>query len=236
MIRRSNETKYVLLMLILAGVLGCRTGSDKAKSEEKEQIIDVDGNLYNTITIGDQVWMEENLKTTRYNDGTPIPMVENYDEWAELTLPAYCWYNNDSLNGVEFGALYNGYVIESEKLCPEGWHVPTDEEWKALETAVGGADVAGGALKEAGTDFWKTPNTGASNNSGFSARPGGYRSYDGPFNLKRTYGFWWTSSLKSWYGAPPRFLYREIRYNGQDIRMNISEKGSGLSVRCIKNP
>jgi len=221
-------------MLILAGVFGCKTGSDRAGKEET--LADIDGNSYRTIQIGDQVWMAENLRTTRYNDGTPIARVEYYDEWAELKLPAYCWYNNDSLNGEAYGALYNGYVIESGKLCPDGWHVPSDEDWSALETTLGGSDVAGGVLKEVGTDVWKTPNTGASNKSGFTALPGGYRSYNGTFNLKRTHGFWWSSSLKSWYSAPPRFLYREILYNDKNIRRDIAEHNNGLSVRCVKNP
>jgi len=234
MMRRSNEIKYVLLMVILAGVSGCRTASDT--TGKGETLDDIDGNSYRTVQIGDQVWMAENLRTTRYNDGTPIARVEYYDEWAELTLPAYCWYNNDSLNGEAYGALYNGYVIESGKLCPDGWHVPADEDWSALETTLGGPEVAGGALKEVGTDAWKTPNTGASNKSGFTALPGGYRSYNGTFNLVRTYGFWWSSSLKSWYSAPPRFLYREILYNDQIVLRDIAEHKNGLSVRCVKNP
>jgi len=231
--RRSNETGFVLFMLILAGLFGCRTASERTGSEE--HITDIDGNSYRTIQVGDQVWMAENLRTTRYNDGTPVPMIENYDEWAELSLPAYSWYNNDSLNGEAFGALYNAYVIDSGKLCPDGWHVPSDEEWNALETALGGADVAGGALKEEGTDFWKPPNTSATNNSGFSARAGGYRSYTGTFNLKRTYGFWWSSTRKSWYGDPPKFLFREMKYNDQNIRRDLAEDKNGLSVRCVKN-
>ena len=230
----STWTKYVFLVLVLTGLPGCITDSDK--SRRPGQIRDVDGNVYHTITIGNQVWMAEDLKTTRYNDGTPIPRVENYDEWAELTLPAYSWYNNDSVYREDFGALYNYYAVESGKLCPEGWHVPSDEDWIALETRLGGASNAGGALKEAGTVHWKTPNTGASNESGFTALPGGYRSYNGTFNWMRTYGLWWSATEKSWYGGPPKVIYRDLRYDGQDIRRNISEKNSGLLVRCIKNP
>lgn len=230
----STWTKYVFLVLVLAGLPGCVSESDKSKGSE--QIRDVDGNVYQTIGIGDQVWMAEDLKTTRFNDGTPIPRVENYDEWAGLTLPAYSWYNNDSMYREEFGALYNYYAVESGKLCPEGWHVPSDEDWISLETSLGGVWNAGGALKEAGTAHWKTPNTGASNKSGFTALPGGYRSYNGTFNWMRTYGLWWSATEKSWYGGPPKVIYRDLRYDGQDIRRDISEKNSGLLVRCIKNP
>lgn len=230
----SNATRYILLLLILTGLFGCRAASERVRSEE--QITDIDGNTYSVTTIGNQTWMAENLKTTRFNDGTPIALVEKYDDWAELILPAYCWYNNDTLNRKDFGALYNYYAVESGNLCPEGWHVPSDEEWKELVTTLGGALIAGGALKEEGTNHWKAPNSNAMNNSKFAARPGGYRNFNGTFNLKRTYGFWWSSTEKSWYGAPPRGIYRELRYNDQDIRLNIAENGSGFSVRCIKNP
>jgi len=227
----SNYLRLILVVIVMTGFSSC--GDHSGNTGEIE---DVDGNVYSTITIGDQVWMEEDLKTTRYNDGTPIPRVENYDEWAELTLPAYSWYNNDSIYREDFGALYNYYAVESGKLCPEGWHVPSDEEWIILETRLGGVWNAGGALKEAGTVYWKTPNTGASNESGFTALPGGYRSYNGTFNWMRTYGLWWSATETSWYGGPPKVIYRDLRYDGQDIRRNIAEKSSGLLVRCIKNP
>lgn len=235
----SNDFKMVFskafyLLMLLAVLSACHTGREDLPGGDL--LVDVDGNRYSTIAIGNQVWMAEDLKTTRYYDGTPIPRVENYDEWAELTLPAYSWYNNDTAKREEFGALYNFYAVETGKLCPEGWHVPSDEEWIILESSLGGASNAGGALKEAGTDHWKTPNTGASNESGFTALPGGYRSYNGTFNWMRTYGLWWSSSEKSWYGGPPRVIYRDLRYDGQDMRRNISDKASGLSVRCIKNP
>ncbi len=138
--------------------------------------------------------MGENLKTTTYNDGAPIPLEENDMVWNTFSTSAYCWFdNNKTIYGDTYGALYNWYVLESEKLCPEGWHVPSDEEWIALESILGGAGLAGGALKEEGTKLWKTPNLEASNESGFTARPGGYRSYNGTFNLMRTSGYWWSS-------------------------------------------
>ena len=227
-------TKNISLLLVFSFFTGCNS---KMEIEEKgEQIKDVDGNSYNTVQIGNQVWMAEDLKTTHYNDGSPIPMVEDYEEWANLTLPAYCWYNNDSLNADKFGALYNWYVVETEKLCPAGWHVPSDEEWIALETALGGAEIAGGALKEVGTLHWKTPNTEASNISGYAARPGGYRSYNGTFNLMRTSGYWWSTSQKSWYGSEPKVLYRYMKYDDRALPRHIAEKTNGFSVRCVKNP
>jgi uncharacterized protein (TIGR02145 family) len=230
----SQWTNNIKLLVIITVLTGC--SSDVEKEGKQEQIRDIEGNSYNTVQIGEQLWMAENLKTTQYKDGSPIPLVENYDEWANLTLPAYCWYNNDSLNADNFGALYNWHVVESEKLCPEGWHVPSDEEWIALEVVLGGAGLAGGAMKEEGTTFWKTPNLEASNTSGFAARPGGYRSYNGTFNLKRTSGYWWSTTQKSWYGSPPKVLYRYLRYDDVALPRHIAEETNGFSVRCVKNP
>jgi uncharacterized protein (TIGR02145 family) len=220
----------VLLMLGLIGITSCTLNQGNEGKLE-----DVDGNRYDLVKIGEQVWMAENLKVTHLKDGTPIDMVENYDEWASLSLPAYCWYNNDSLNRDTYGALYNSYVIETGMLCPEGWHVSTDEDWTELETFYGGATVSGGSLKAAGTEFWKAPNTGAVNADGFSALPGGYRNYAGPFNLVRITGFWWTSSERSWYGSDPKLLYRSVKYNEESVVRDIAVKTNGLSVRCVKD-
>jgi uncharacterized protein (TIGR02145 family) len=230
----STYTRSICLLLVFSALAGCNSGVEQ--EETREQIKDIEGNSYNTVQIGDQLWMAEDLKSTLYNDGSHIPLVENYDEWANLTLPAYSWYNNDSSNAENFGALYNWYVLESEKLCPEGWHVPSDEEWIALESILGGAGLAGGALKEEGTKLWKTPNLEASNESGFTARPGGYRSYNGTFNLMRTSGYWWSTSEKSWYGSSPKVLYRYLLYDDVALARHIAEKTNGFSVRCVKNP
>jgi len=227
-------TKCSTLLLVLTGLTGCNSGSEKAQN--KEQVIDIEGNSYPVIEIGNQAWMAENLKTSTFSDGTPIQKVEEYEEWANLTLPAYSWYNNDSLNSDDFGALYNCYAIETEKLCPEGWHVPSDEDWIELESALGGAPSAGGAMKEPGTAHWKTPNTQASNESGFTARPGGYRSYNGTFNLMRIDGFWWSTSEKSWYGSTNTVIYRNLKYDGQDLFREVAVRANGFSVRCVKNP
>ena len=230
-------TKFLALLLIISGIstmTGCKSASDQGTTNEK--VSDIEGNSYTTIQIGKQVWMAENLKTTTFSDGSPISEIENYDEWASLTLPAYSWYNNDSINTEDFGALYNYYAVETEKLCPEGWHVPTDEEWIELETSLEGAGTAGGAMKEAGMAHWKTPNTRADNESGFTALPGGYRSYNGTFNLMRTDGYLWSSSEKNWYGTKNTVIYRNLKYDDQSIYRRIAEKANGFSVRCVKNP
>lgn len=230
-------TRCLSLILILSGLFGtsgCKSASDQGSP--LETVSDIEGNTYATVQIGMQLWMTENLKTSTFSDGSPIPMVEDYDEWASLTLPAYSWYNNDFQNSESFGALYNCYAVETDKLCPEGWHIPTDEDWIVLESGLGGAFMAGAALKEAGLAHWKTPNAQAGNESGFTALPGGYRSYNGTFNLMRIDGFWWSSSEKSWHGSRNTVIYRNLKYDGPDLFREVADKANGFSVRCVKNP
>src|SRR5664280_1993486 len=168
-------------------------------------ITDVDGNIYNTVTIGTQTWMAENLKTTKYNDGTAIPLVTDNSAWATLTTGAYSNYSDNPSNSTTYGRLYNGYVVDNnaatkvasnggKNVCPTSWHVPTDAEWITLTTYLGGGSVAGGKLKETGTTHWTTPNTGATNETGFTALPGGYRSTNGAYNNFEDYGYWWSST------------------------------------------
>ena len=211
------------------GLVGCQTNSVK----------DIDGNKYKTVKIGNQIWLSENLKATTYNDGTAIPLVKSYDAWAELSTPAYCWYNNDSTNKEVYGALYNWYAVNTKKLCPEGWHVPSDEEWTELRTYLGENGNAGLVLKESGTSHWKSPNSDASNTTGFTGLPGGYRDYKGPFNLVRTDAYWWSSTESYRYistdSASYISFYRNLRYDDHDLFRNISDKSFGLCVRCLMN-
>ena len=195
-------------------------------------VLDTDGNIYHTVTIGTQVWMVENLKTTRYNDGTSIPLITDASSWSSLASAGFSRYNNDSTTyGSTYGALYNWYAVNTGKLAPAGWHVPTDAEWAALDTYLGGDAVAGGTLKEAGTTHWLAPNTGATNSSGFFALPGGYRSDDGTFNSIGYGGVLWSSSANdaasSWSRSMSICTINVLRYNYL--------RGYGLSVRCIKN-
>ncbi len=193
-----------------------------------QTVTDIDNNVYNTVTIGTQVWMAENLKTTKFNDGTSIPLVIMFTEWNNLTTPAYCWHNNDELNYKDkYGALYNWYTVNTCKICPSGWHVPTDADWTTLTTYLGGANVAGGKMK--GTDFWQSPNTGATNESGFAARPGACRLDD--FSLLGSSGYWWSSSEFDKNNA----WFRLLSYNSGGVLSSINGKTAGFSVRCIKD-
>ena len=196
-------------------------------------INDSDGNSYAVVKIGDQVWMAENLRTTRFNDGTPIPLVTDAVEWINLTSPAYCWQNNDIGNKSVYGALYTWYTVKSDKLCPSGWHVPTDAEWTILENKLGGRTVAGGKMKETGTEHWLDPNIDATNESGFNALPGGWRDgFTANYYIIGLAGMWWTSQET----VPVLPYWREIYNNSGDILQKSSGDPSyGLSVRCIKN-
>ena len=210
-------------------------------------VTDVDGNTYNTVTIGSQVWMAENLRTTRFNDNTPIPAVSDPDDWSNLTTPGYCWYNNDETSYKNvYGALYNWYTVNSGDLCPAGWHVPGDYEWKTLEIYLGmsqtqadawnfrGTNNEGGKLRETGTAHW-TNNDGATNETGFTALPGGRRYFDGDYTYQTyftnlaTSAFFWTSS-EDVNGV----IYRNL-INGAEIGRSAYPKNAGFSVRCVKN-
>ena len=196
-------------------------------------VTDVDGNVYHFITIGTQIWMVENLKTTKYNDGTPIGILTNNKTWSTLSItPAYCWYNNDSTtNKNTYGALYNWYAVNTGKLAPAGWHIPTDAEWTILTTYLGGESVAGGKLKEIGTVHWSSPNDGATNETGFTALPGGYRSYsDGNFYSIRGSGYWWSSSRPS----ATNTWYRNIG-NTSTVYRAAGYEQNGYAVRCVMN-
>lgn len=200
-------------------------------------VTDSEGNVYQTVAIGTQVWMAENLKVTLFNDGTPIPLIIDNGEWAGLSSPGYCWYNNDIVSfKALYGALYNWYAVDtasngSRNICPAGWHVPSDTEWNVLTAYLGGEAVAGGKLKEAGTVHWQSPNTGATNESGFSAFPGGARNYNGWPDSMGTRGSFW-SSTESSQSMAWSFL---IFYNSSSLLRLDSDKRCGMSVRCIKD-
>jgi uncharacterized protein (TIGR02145 family) len=211
-------------------------------------VTDIEGNVYNTITIGTQVWMVENLKTTKYNDGTVIPLVTDDIAWGNLITPGYCWYNNDAVtNKNTYGALYNWYTVNTAKLAPKGWHVPTDAEWTTFENYLiaNGYNYDGStsgdkyAKSLAATTDWVTNyGTGTigndltkNNRSGFSALPGGFRSLNGTFNLLGFFGNWWSSTEDSTDGA----WYRNVSYDGSYVDRGSGGGQGGFSVRCVRD-
>jgi len=203
------------------------TGSSK----KTVSVTDIEGNVYNTVIIGTQIWMAENLKTTKYRNGTSIPNVTDATSWDNLTTPGYCWYNNDDANKSTYGALYNWHTVNTGKLAPTGWHVPTDTEWSTLTTFLGGESVAGGKLKETGTTHWISPNIGATNEIGFAALPGGDHGSNGAFGYDGVYGSWWSSTEDSSSGA----WTRSMRNSLSGVYRFGSSKEYGFSVRCVKD-
>lgn len=194
-------------------------------------VSDADNNLYHSVTIGTQTWMKENLKTTHFNDNTNIPIITGDWDWDHLTTPACCWYNNnESTYKNDYGALYNWYSVNTGKLCPSGWHVPSDLEWQALINYLGGGSVAGTKLKESGTEHWWTPNPNATNVSGFTARPAGNRGTNGVFgNIYLDAYFWHSTEYTSSAGQITYIQYLPNAY------IDPYNKYYGASVRCIKD-
>lgn len=200
-----------------------------------DTIMDIDRNSYKSILIGDQTWMAENLKTTKFNDGSDIGNITDRDQWNQIKTPHYCWYLNDINYKNTYGALYNWYAVNSGRLCPAGWHIPSREEWITLLEFLGieNQQVAG-PLREIGTGHWININSSVTNASGFTALPGGWRNYMNiNFGELGYSGNFWSSYQGDfdWNSIEISYLY----FNDIEIERFTRSKGSGLSVRCIKD-
>jgi uncharacterized protein (TIGR02145 family) len=197
---------------------------------------DIDGNSYKTISIGTQIWMAENLKSTRYNDGTPVPFVSEDTTGSYLVTPAYFWYyNNEAIYKNICGAYYNWFAVHTGKLCPVGWHIPTDSEWQILTDYLGGGSIAGSKMKEKGTVNWLDSNIDATNESGFTALPCGLRgNFGGHFGGLGLQGEWWSDSELD--PSPYNSVWCNWVLSGasQVIRSEFSKR-DGINVRCIKD-
>lgn len=193
---------------------------------------DADNNNYAVVQIGKQIWMAENLKTTKYRNGDPITNVADNVAWSNLSTEAYCDYNNDSDLGSIYGKLYNWYSVSNTlNFCPEGWHVPTSAEWKTLTDTLSGESIAGDKLKETCAEYWISNVQGSANETGFTGLPGGTRGFDGIFNYVSFLGSWWTSSESPPYYAATRSMY----YGNTKVDNYYSSKKCGFSIRCVKD-
>lgn len=229
---------FIVLSLLVMLITGCSKSEDQNDPPQNGTVMDIDGNVYHTVSIGTQVWMVENLRTTKYRDGTSIPNVIGNSSWSALTTGAYCWYDNDvTTNKATYGALYNGYAVyDNRNIAPQGWHVATDVEWATLETFLGGPFLAGGKLKESGTTHWLTPNQNANNESGFSGLPAGNRSPgDGNFYTLGHSGWWWMHFSNSNFFTPSSKCLSYIHGNLSTGGGFQTLPGAGLSVRCVKD-
>lgn len=193
---------------------------------------DIDGNIYNLVTIGSQIWMVENLRTTKYRNGDPISNIENETDWRNANTGAYCWYNNDKISFADnYGALYNGHaVLDNRNIAPTGWRVPTVTDFNTLIAYLGGRD-AGGKMKHPATHYWNFPNTGASNESGFSAKPGGICCYPNEYFSNKNYKcYFWTSDT-----TPSNLWFSNLSHDTPSTGWGQAAMYMGMSVRCIRN-
>jgi uncharacterized protein (TIGR02145 family) len=212
-------------------------------------VTDIDGNTYQTVQIGTQEWMQENLKTTKYKNGDLIPTNLNNTQWQYTTQGAWAYYNDSSQYNNIYGKLYNWYAVADPRgVCPTGWHVPTDSEWNVLVKQLDPqadtintnssiqSQIAGGFMKEvgdlqSGTGLWETPNQGATNSSGFTGLPAGFRYFAGGYDGKGNFGYWWNSLESSIGNSWLRFL----GYDDELVYRGEYNKQAGFSVRCVKD-
>ncbi len=198
----------------------------------ENKMTDIDGNQYDVIKIGNQIWMKENLKVSKYRNGEAIPTGLVNTVWANTNKGAYAIYNNDNTNNARYGKLYNWYAVnDSRGLCPSGWHIPSESDWSTLISYLGGDLSCGGKLKSIGTSYWYSPNSDATNVSGFSALPGGLRDNDGSFDVIRNYAFFWSATE---YGNNDAFT-RNLDYYSNDFGRSYGNKRNGFSVRCVSD-
>lgn len=236
-----TKSKFQIFSFILMAIIFLfNSGCNSKKINFSTTVKDIDGNVYHTVKIGTQTWMVENLKTTKYRDGTSIPNITDNDFWVGLTTGAYCNYNNDAEYVAKYGRLYNWYAVQTGILAPAGWHVATDAEWTTLEnymkTNMGNLGSVGNALASK-TDWNSSPITEAigndltkNNNSGFTAMPGGCRYING-FLFAGENGEWWSSTETNTSYA----WYRDLDTNLSDMSRSNSYKYGGNSVRCVRN-
>jgi uncharacterized protein (TIGR02145 family) len=225
-----DSIKLSDVVTVQVGSDGIEIGELQACSQSYGSVTDMDGNVYPIVLIGSQLWMAENLKTTRFADGTEIPNVPDNEAWGSLDTPAWCNYDNNAANDITYGKLYNWFTgADPRNVCPAGWHVPTDAEWTVLTDFLGGTYFAGGKMKA--ITGWNPPNTGATNESGFSGLPGGLASEYGNFVNNGLSGFWWSSSANDASNAWCLAMSHGFEYANIITRT----KRKGYSVRCLRD-
>ncbi len=225
-----------LLITVIGFIWGCSTQNPNPNNSVNN------ATSMPSVTICNQVWAKKNLDVSSYRNGDVIPQITDSFTWVNLRSGAWCWYKNDSLNYSRYGKLYNWYAVnDSRGLAPNGWHVPSDAEWNKLircidstaDTTINGSQsaIAGGAMKETGTNHWLSPNIGATNSSGFAGLPGGSRDYFGTFGFIGSYGVWWSSTELNTAGA----WGRALNDGSADVgRLNFNET-YGFSVRLVRD-
>ena len=202
------------------------------KDKESDPVTDIDGNVYKTVVIGEQVWMAENLRVTKFNDGTDIKLVEDNAEWQNINAAAFSWYENDSsLFGSRYGVLYNGYAAQDKRICPTGWRAPSVNDFLKLIETLGDTLTAGEKLKSDDELQWREPNMGANNSSHFSALPAGYRYFEGTFSSASYFTGYWTSIEINADTA----AFVSLSYLDSKVIFSEESKKIGFSIRCVKS-
>lgn len=234
--RKKTIIPPIFILLIFSFLLfACNKDDNEDDNTDPNTgtILDIDGNSYSIIKIGEQWWMAENLKTKKFRNDEDIPQLGGSGNWTTAASAAFCNYDNDTEKASTFGRLYNYYAVsDGRKICPDGWHIPTNDNWETLVEYLGGNDVAGGKMKQEGTDTWNSPNNEATNESGFSALPGGVRNATtGNFAGLGSTGSWWTATQS---GGENAWVWGLSTMNGSIPNYDL-DKNTGLSVRCIKN-
>ncbi len=231
-----NLRKYFVMtgMLTLTLLLSSCNKETDEKPDGFGEVTDVEGHVYQTVTINGLTWMTGNLRVTSYRNGEPVNPVTDGNAWAYTQEGACCYYENDENNAAKYGCLYNWQAVNDPRgLAPEGWHVATFTEWENLREAAGGSQAAGGVLKSAGTTLWLAPNTGATNNLQFSALPAGLRdcTASGPFYEAGRGAYFWTATSYDALNASCWY----VTFESSELYESLNGKGCGLSVRCVKD-
>ena len=230
---KTIKIQSLVLLLISFFMLSCSKDDEPvpAPVPDPPSVTDIDGNVYPILKICDKFWMIENLRTTRYNDGTTITTGLSNASWASTTAGACAIYGDITANNITYGKLYNWYAANNIKLAPSGWHVATEAEWIALIDCLGGTSVAGGKMKSTSA-LWLAPNTGANNSSGFSCLPSGFRSYSsGSYASLGNVAYFWGSNERN----ATQGEYLDLRYDFASVAFNGANKTFGYAIRCVKD-
>lgn len=239
--RKSSKISAILFFGLFTLMAGCKKKKETTPNcecpttqvptaSDPTSVTDIDGNVYHVTKHCGKWWMSENLRTTRYNDGTAIPTGLSNSAWSNDTIGAYAIYDDLAINNLSYGKLYNWHAVHTGKLAPAGWHVATEAEWNALISCYGGSGVAGGKLKST-SNVWNSPNTGADNSSGFNGLPGGYRGTTGGYATMGNTGYWWANTERN----STQGEYTSLQHALPSSFSNGATKQFGYSVRCVKD-